>query len=241
MSTINLLPKDYIQRRSRHRANVMCLVLFIVVMIGLGGAVLVSERSRTYTCQTLECINADYAEAAKLVEQMHRLEAQRQYMQIKAQKTVSLVERVPRSTILAVITNARPKNTSILKLKFETKKIVSAKSSVAAKSKFATVANSRSKKQAERVILMEITGLASTDVEVARFIANLAAHPLIQTVDLEFSKEERIKELEITMREFKILVVLKPKIDAMDALRQAQGGSPAPIATGSVNHRGESL
>ncbi len=218
MSTINLLPDDYVQRRRRRRANILCLALFIVVMCGVVGAAVVSERSRQYTQQMLERVNADYEEAARLIEQMRTLEVQRYRMREKARMTASLVERTPRSTILAVITNARPKHTSLVKVELDTKRVFLRNKTSGKRSKFTTVSQRRAAMTAPMVVTMDILGKANTDVEVARFIANLARHPLIGSVDLAYSEE--LKEKDATYREFKIIVTLNNDVDALDAIRK---------------------
>ena len=41
MLNINFVPDDYVQKRESMRANVMYLILFLIVMIGLGGTFMV--------------------------------------------------------------------------------------------------------------------------------------------------------------------------------------------------------
>jgi len=117
MSTINLLPEDYQQRRSQHRANVICMMLFGIVISSVGGAALVSERAGQNTRAVCERINTSYAEAAKLIDEMHHLEAKKRKMLQKAELSAALMERLPRSYVLAMVTNALPEGASLTSLK----------------------------------------------------------------------------------------------------------------------------
>ena len=56
-------------------------------------------------------------------------------------------------------------------------------------SKFDAVAAQRSGKAPPLVVDLVVTGQAATDVDVARFIANLARNPLLANVDLVYSEE----------------------------------------------------
>ncbi|MCK4602324.1 MAG: PilN domain-containing protein [Phycisphaerae bacterium] len=219
MSTINLLPEDYIQRRLQHRANITCLILFVIVMVGVIGAVLVSEQSSKNTKDVLDRINANYAEAAKLLRQMQSLEAKKRKLVRKAEITSELMERVPRSTILAIITNALPNGTSLVRMKLDTKRIVQPSNhapggSKEKKTKFAAMAAQRKSKTGSLKVVMEIVGRAGTDIEVARVIANLARNPLIDSVDLVYSEQKMINKVPI--REFQLKLELIPDADAID-------------------------
>jgi len=218
MSTINLVPDDYRQRRARRRANILCLALFCVVMAGVAGAIVVSNRSLGHTRQTLDRVNREYARAADRIEQMHKLQAQRHQMEQRAEKTAALVERVPRSTVLAVITNARPPHTSLEKLTLETKE--SAAAGLGGSAKFAAIAGRRGPPRMH--VAVGVTGLASTDMEVSQFLAALSRHPLIAEADLVYSQAKAVAlegaDTDLAMREFKIRLRLRTGVDALDVL-----------------------
>ena len=61
MSNINFVPDDYVQSNESRRANLMCLVLFSVVMAGLGGS-FVTIKIRQRACSAQETfVNAKLA------------------------------------------------------------------------------------------------------------------------------------------------------------------------------------
>ena len=203
MSTINLLPDDYLKRRGQRHANILCLILFVIVMFGVGVAYLITARNFHRTLEVSQRIDDEYTEAARKLEQMRRLEERKSELWNKADATAALQERMPRSYILAVLTNARPKDTSLTEIS-----LVTTKPEIPPKAtKFEqTSQKSKVQLQATRVVLT-VTGLAGTDVQVAKYISNLAGNPLIANVDLIFSQEIEIDDF-ITVRQFKITVEL---------------------------------
>ncbi|MBL7134338.1 MAG: PilN domain-containing protein [Phycisphaerae bacterium] len=223
MSTINLLPENYLQRRFQSRANVICLILFVVVIAGVIYTTAVSKRSIARTLAIRDRVNASYTEAAKLISQMHKLEAQKVEMLRKAELTASLVERVPRSTLLAVVTNALPDGTSLQTLGLQTQRIIRraepAEGGKQTGSKLKTKPRKPPSASDHTTVFLEITGLAATDIQVARFIANLARNPLTDSVDLVYSEQKKVKD--VTVREFQIKTVLKGEVDAIEFVRPA--------------------
>lgn len=209
MSIINLLPEEYIERRQRRRANLLCLVLFGVVMAGVLTAGLVSERSRMHTEAVRRRVEDSYAEAAKLIAQMQDLEHRKRTMLRKAELTSALLERIPRSYLLAVVTNALPPEATLRDVKLVRKKVI-------------TRAERGRKAKSQEDLTMTVTGLAATDVEVARFIAHLARNPLSSAVDLVYSEEEQIKEHDTVMREFQVEIVLRTDVDVIDILHDTR-------------------
>ena len=75
-------------------------------------------------------------------------------------------------------------------------------------------------------------------MQVARFIARLAAHPLTEIVDLSYSKESRFQQ-EDTIREFQLTVTLKSDADVLDAIGEeltdeASDETPAHLTRGDA-------
>jgi Tfp pilus assembly protein PilN len=205
----------------------LCLTLFLVVMAGLGAAVLVSEQSTRHTRQVAQMVNASYAEATRLIEQLQELEIQKQKMLHKAEMTAALLERVPRSTLLAVVTNALPRQASLTRFHLLPKQIVTRADPKPAgdpNSKFQRLQDQRGETQAIQVVAIEVDGLAGTDVEVARFIANLARNPLLTGVDLVYSQEKVVGGSSV--REFQVRMEVKPNVDVMDLLGSAEEPQP---------------
>ncbi len=218
MNTINLLPQDYIQRRAQHRGNLICAVLFGIVIVSICGAAVVSERSNQRTREVCNRMNTAYADAAKLIDEVHKLEAQKQKMLDKAKRSAALMERMPRSYLLAMLSNALPDGASLKSVRMAMQTVAQPESAKP-KTKAAAVKAAAKAKAPKVAVVLSIKGKATTDVQVARFIARLAAHPLTDVVDLSYSKESRDQQKE-TAREFQLTVMLKPDADVLDAIRK---------------------
>lgn len=243
MSIMNLLPDDYIKRRLQRRANILCAALFAVVISGVIGATMVSERSLARTQQILDRVNADYEEAAKLLAQMGQLNVQRQAMLVKAKAADTLQERVPRSFLLGTITNAMTEGMSLTNVQLSDKQVVTRANATPAIAKGATLAGAPGQPKPQDLppstVEMDIRGLAGTDVDVARFIATLAMCPLCQSVDLVFSQEKKIDDF--MMREFQVRAELKPNIDVIELMKDgtAQQASGSRLQTSGTTEAAE--
>ena len=211
MSTINLLPSDYVRQRSRRRANVVCMALFVIAISSVVCASVFSERSHRHSLEVRDRVDREYAEATKVIEQVQFLESQKQKMLQKAKLTATLVERIPRSILLAILADARPKNTSLLELEMialPAKKSQTAEIAESSGSRYSMTSRKDGAAQPqEMAVTLKVTGLAGTDGDVARFIANLGRSPLVAWADLVYS-QERV-ERKTTVREFQILLEMK--------------------------------
>lgn len=227
MSIVNLLPRDYLKRRRQRRADLLLLVLFGAVMLGVVSATILSERSWRHTVKVAERVDQSYAEAAKLIDQLQQLQAQKQTMLRKAEDTASLMERVPRSYLLATATNALPTEACLTGFHLTVEKVEhkppqpNPKAPGAPTAKFQSTAARRFPGSVTTQVHVEATGLAGTDVDVARFIANMAANPLVESADLVYS-EERLIEDEIPVRGFQVNIMLKPGADVTEAVESAE-------------------
>ena len=235
MSTINLLPDDYLQRRRQHRGNMICTVLFGVVIVSICAAAVVREQSTRRTREVCDRMSAAYADAAKLIDEVHHLEKQKANMLDKAKRSASLMERMPRSYLLAMLTNALPQGASLKSVRMVIQ-VVGEGEGDKPKTKAAAIKAPAAQKAPQLVMALSITGKATTDVQVARFIARLAAHPLTDVVDLSYSKESKDLQDKGT-REFQLSVILKPDTDVLDAIRAEQpdetpGKTPSQLSMG---------
>ena len=220
MSIINLLPDDYVQSRTRRRANTMCAILFAVVMSAVIGAAVVSKQSSQHTCLVRDQVNASYSEAAKLIDQMQQLQRQRASLIAKAERAAVLQERVPRSHILGILTNACPEGACLSAVSLNTRPADQGEQAT----KFNAMSTRRSGKGRALAVDLVITGYACTDVDVAKYIANLASNPLLTSVDLVYSEQCEAKKL--AMRKFQIRLRVLPNVDVIDVIKPRRVGTP---------------
>ncbi|MEN6576019.1 MAG: hypothetical protein ABFD90_06725, partial [Phycisphaerales bacterium] len=115
MPNINFVPDDYIQSNESRRANLMCLILFSVVMAALGGS-FVTIKIRQRACRAEESlVNAKMTRLEQSIKQFEDLQSKRQEMMRTALTTAELLEPVPRSVLLASLTNSLPAGVSLIK------------------------------------------------------------------------------------------------------------------------------
>ena len=209
MAKIDFVPNDYIQEQESGRANFMYFLLLGAVMVGFVLTFSIIKVRQGAIAGELEMVNSKMASAGRQVAQLEELKAKSKAMMETMAMTIKLLEPVPRSVILAGLTNDLPPGVSLLEFKLteETPKQKTKKQG----SQYgkATVAVSSPDVPKENVIEthMEIRGIAPSDVEVAGFIANLSESILMDNVTLVESKEHNVEGTRI--REFKLKATLK--------------------------------
>ena len=243
ISVINFLPNDYTERRRRRRANIICLVLAGVAVVGLGlvsGLTLVSALSSAAMRAVVE---RQYQEASVQIKQLKDLEERKAGLVHKVELSSDLLERVPRSHLLARLTNYLPQKASLtgVLLKLEDIEVPAPQSQAAsppgapADSKEAGAAKGGkgSKDKPEKIKVkmwtFRVDGLALTDVQVAEYISRLSADPLFRDVDLRYSEEFPYRE-GTTMRKFQLCFKLSPDAEKTlgPTVAPAVAAVPAP-------------
>jgi Tfp pilus assembly protein PilN len=212
MLNINFVPDDYIQKRESMRANLFYLVLMVLVMAGLGGAFGVLKFRQKSIIAQAAVINTKMEQAKKEIAQLEDMQVKRKEMMKAALMTAELIEPVPRTVLLAELTNSLPAGVSLRNIKFSEKQRtvqVQAKSTYDQAKADAKTAQIPPEKLMETII--EIEGLAPSDIQVAGYIAQLNNSILLDDVALVLSKENSNKE-ESTYREFKLTASLRKGI-----------------------------
>lgn len=198
-------------------------------MVAVFGAFLVTNRQWTQVRAAQQSINVAYQEAAIQIEQLTELEDQREQMLHKAELAASLVERVPRSILLAELINRMPPRLSLINLTLTSEKIIKPDVDPAANTGTGRLAAGRPERastkeeaaqQSRRIeptrymVRVTMTGVAPTDLEVSRYMAELNNYDLLQNVALEYSEEHEIEDQ--TMRQFRIKFTLDPDADVRE-------------------------
>ncbi len=216
MSTVNLLPEEYVNRGSRRRANALCLGLFLVSMAAVGAAAFVSEKSHARTMQVRNSVEASYREATDKIAEMQRLEAKKQAMLAKADAISSLLEKVPRSHLLGMVTNSLPPHAAIVKFDMDTKKLAQRSSKAVGKDANSAKAEALKDARTPKVIAvgMDVVGLASSDADVSNFIKILVRNKLVADASLLYTQERVVDGA--SFREFQVRIDLKQAADAIE-------------------------
>jgi len=217
MSIINLLPKDYQQQRSRRRADILCLGLFVLVLTAVVAAAMHSAGTAATIRRAREEVNEDYRAAAESIRQIQQLEAVKQDVIGRARTAAALLERVPRSYLLACLTNALPEGASLTEMTLDTTAIRPAAPKEKPKTKFQV---RRTGDQAEPAVSAQpilkvsllVTGLAQTDEQVAEFIGTMQSNALFHSVELVFSEQEAVED--DVLRRFQVTMELAGEAEA---------------------------
>ena len=219
MVNINFVPDDYAQSNESRRTNLIYLVLFAVVMTALGGS-FVSIKIRQRACRTSEeLINARMTEKKEEIKQFEELQTKKIEMMKTALTTAELLEPVPRSILLASLTNNLPPGVSLSEVKLVQKQskqnpaVVKTSKFQAAQAQKATAQSQSSAPENPEKLLethIDIGGLAPSDLQVASYIEQLSNSSLLDNVALVESKEFKLQDS--TLRQFKLSAMLRKNV-----------------------------
>jgi Tfp pilus assembly protein PilN len=211
---INFVPDDYVQQRRASRSNVLYLML-LLAMLGAIGITFGFIKMRQRAVQTeLAQLNTRMAEAQQQIAQLEELKTKSQTMMKTMVMTAELLEPVPRSIILASLTNNLPSGVSLLDFGLEEKETQIYKSAAnnTTSSRYikanATAAASEPQKTVSTSL--QIKGIAPSDIQVAAFISRLSDAILFDDVSLVESKEIEIEK--IKYRQFQLKAVIHPDL-----------------------------
>lgn len=212
MSTINFVPNDYLEQKESTRANYMYLLL-LLAMVGAIGATFFFIKMRQRTVQAdLNELTQKMQAAQTQIGQMEELKVKCKTMMKTMVMTSELLEPVPRSVVLACLTNNLPGGVSLKDFKLKEKETVirnqpqKAAKPDPAKSQYTKAANAQANTAEETIrksdTTVQITGVAPSDIQVASYIARLSTSMLLNKVELIESKEVTIDGLKF--REFEL-------------------------------------
>lgn len=187
---LSFLPEDYLEQKYARRAMMLCALLLVIV--GTSVFFWWQARSKQHARIVAEFndVNNNYVEAARKIEQVKRMHEQQREVVHHAELAASLVERVPRSNMLAEITNSLPTGVSLIDLAMTSTPRTGP--AVAPTSSYALMKAQLEKQNAlglgtkpsEFDIKLKITGIAHDDIQVAQLISRLSHDPMFQDVNL---------------------------------------------------------
>lgn len=213
MSGIDFVPTEYVQQRESTRANFLYLIIFGVMMGAIGITFSLIKVRQHGVDQKLAEAEARMAQAQEQIAQLEALKVKGRAMMRTMQMTSELLEPVPRSVILACLSNNLPNGVSLLRIKLSEKETAVTRGARAASSQYNSASKSltggQSVQDKQIVTNIEIEGIAPSDIEVASYIAHLSESVLFGNVQLIESKEHKIDN--VKFRDFKLSTVLKKR------------------------------
>ncbi|MCX5635601.1 MAG: PilN domain-containing protein [Planctomycetota bacterium] len=225
MININFVPDDYVQNNESRRMNFMYIVLFVVVMMALGGVFGVIKMRQRSLAAREKAIDAKMLKKQDDIKKVDVLQTKSRSMMKTALMTAELLEPLPRSVLLASLTNNLPVGVSLVQLNLvqkESKQLRAAAAETATKfdkavqaqqgQKGAKAAEGENKISPEKLLetQIDIEGLAASDLQVAAYIERLNSSILLENVALVESKEQKIDD--VTFRQFKLTAMLKKDV-----------------------------
>jgi len=206
----------------------MYLVLFMVVMAALGGSFMTIKIRQRALIAREKLVNAKMLKAQDQIEKFEQLQTKRKTMMKTALTTAELLEPVPRSVLLASLTNNLPSGMSLLQLRLIQKEPKNAPAKSPAISRYQAAqekndAATEPKVSPKKMLRthIDIEGIAPSDLQVADYIERLNNSTLVDNVALVESKEHKIKDS--IFRQFKLTAMLKKDAhltkDDVDSIR----------------------
>jgi Tfp pilus assembly protein PilN len=217
-SQLSFLPDDYLKRKAQRRANAICAVLFLIIMAAIGSAFTFSERSLKNIESVHAQVEGQYAIATKKLEQVQEMQTKQHLMAQQAELAATLLEKVPRSFVLAELTNNLPAGVSLLDFNLESKVKTAPKAaeptkvSVIEQKRKPDGTNEPSVPQGKVYdVYMKVTGVAENDGQVAQYIAQLNRSKLLKDVNLVIS--DQFEQDKVQLRKFVIEMMLDPNAE----------------------------
>jgi len=236
----SFLPVEYTEQRRDKRTHILAMLLFITVMGGVVSAFVWKRTEWRKIEQIRQQVESRYESAGIEVAQLMILQQAQQATIEKAELAAALVEKVPRSILLAELINHMPPGLGLHELKLESTRIIAKpdpKDRNQNKGRSATrTAEAKGPPTAPVYdTRLSLTGFAATDVHVSEFLAALNDHVLFQDVNL-VSSQENISDNQVA-REFKIRMTLRREADSRSLAQRtaAVNNGPASFVEAAVH------
>ncbi|MFP8878244.1 MAG: PilN domain-containing protein [Myxococcota bacterium] len=216
----SFLPSEYVEQQRDHRTMIMGIGLFIVMVIAVLAAFLYRQGQLKQVIAIQENVIQRTEEAGLQVAMLTALQQSRIQMHERAELAAALVERVPRSIMLAELIDRMPEGLGLIEFELRSTRVrkpapVKNANGRRPNGRIPT-RNETGQEQArikvpEYILRLRMKGIAPTDLHVSRFLSSLNDYPLFEGVRLE-STEEDLMENDV-VRRFEITCALRAGAD----------------------------
>ena len=226
MANINFVPDDYVQQKRANRSNILYFMLLLAMLGAIGITFGFIKMRQESVHKELAQLDARMSKAREQIAQLEELKAKSKTMMSTMVVTAELLEPVPRSIILASLTNNLPSGVSLLDFQLKEKEIKVLRPSASTKtsSKYAKTTQTNQAQSQEKTAEtdIDIKGIAPSDIQVADFIARLDNAILFDDVSLVESKEVEIEK--IKYRQFHLKATIRSDLtltkEDIDTIRE---------------------
>jgi Tfp pilus assembly protein PilN len=216
---LSFLPDDYLERKARRRTNLVCAVIFSAFAVAASVMFVMNSRASSALDERRKKVEAEYGQAAMRIQQVQQMQEKQKRMARQAELTASLLEKVPRSYLLAEFTNSLPAGVSLLDFALTSTPRAPV---VAAQTKFEQKQAARTAvvDQGPKVydVKLQLTGVAFSDVQVAQYIRKLSESALLKQVSLVLVEE--FKQDDQKLRKFQLEMRLDPQAEVQPGERK---------------------
>jgi len=208
----SFLPEDYLDQKIARRTNLICVSLFLVMIVSISAAYYVQSRQGQTTLDHHAQVNAKFAERAEQLKLIAQLQDRKGEMMGKAKVVQQLVERVPRSIILAEMIISMPPSMSLIEFNLDSKIVKPGTRPQTSIDRDRQQRNQLAREESEQVeiapreVTIEIVGLTPEDPDVSTFMENLAGNPLFNDVGLVYTEQTQVENT--NMRRFRVTMTL---------------------------------
>jgi Tfp pilus assembly protein PilN len=230
---VSFLPEDYLDRKAQRRTNVICAILAAIVMGAIGSAFSLTERLVSQAERRHAVAEEGYAKAARQIQEVHDMEEKQQKMARQAELAASLLEKIPRSLILANVTNGLPQDVSMLEFNLDSRRLTAASASAAQNHTLPD--GFEEAEPIKYAVTLRVTGIAANDMQVAEFIRNLSHSPLFTDVNLIVSDELDQDQGAHKVRRFEVEMTLNNDADLKGLENHLAGANTGTKATATVD------
>ncbi len=216
---LSFLPDDYLDRKVRRRTTIIFGSLFLIVAVGVVAVCQTTISARRAEEKKNADVTEKFVEAAKRIEQVKKMHDQQRKIVQHAELAAALVEKVPRSNLLAELMQSRPTGVSLLEFSLESKEhhdtapstFEQKKAALEAQRKVETTGSGETPKFD---VYMKVQGVAVTDVQVAQYISKLNRSTFLKDVNLIISETYKLGG--DNLRRFEIEMTLNPDAEVKD-------------------------
>jgi Tfp pilus assembly protein PilN len=189
MENLDFLPERTRLQRQRRRRLFRQGYLTVVCIVGLVAVGYLRQGSVQQAQASLESLNAQQQQLQRQVSMRQDLERQLGEFQLLKRINDDLGSRVCALDVLAELDKLLPRNMALINLSFEAVQLQEPLKQPGAgdPNRAAPVSDPGKMVTVKRVRLM-LTGIAPGDVDVANFIGQLSASPLVEDVNMGYAK-----------------------------------------------------
>lgn len=183
---LSFLPDDYLEQKWKRRANVVCALLALLTAGGVAAAWSWERKHSAQIEARFAEVDNRYVDAARKIEQVKKMHEQQREVVHHAELAAALVEKVPRSNILAEITNKLPPGVSLLEFTMDSHPHQGPPAPVSSfeQHRAAIEGQNSPTKAPQYDVHLKVTGVAQNDSQVAALISGLSHSNLFQDVNL---------------------------------------------------------